>query len=561
MADKRVAILGGGVGGLTAAHELLRAGGFTVEVYERTDSPGGKAKSNTDPGSGTGGRPDLPGEHGFRFFPGFYWHVPDTMRRIPFGGGPQTVAENLIAAPLGGIAQEGKALFRFPTHVPHTLNDWRILLEDWFGRAELGLQPGEATYFVTRLLTFMATCEKRRFAQLENEDWWSYIGAATRSVQYRKLLARGLTRSLVAMRAEEANTRTVASILVQMIMSMTSQSGTMDRVLNAPTSDAWVTPWMTLLNSNGARFKFTPNTEIMSLATDGTNITGVTVRDGTGTHAIQADYYVAAFPVEVAKQLLVPLAATAPSLGRIANLKTEWMNGLQFYLRRDVPITSGHVICADSPWAVTAISQQQFWNGVPLDQLGDGTVRGLISIDISDWTQPGNKVTNKRADQCTRDEIVGEVFAQLTAHLSTTTDPIVQADLHSSFLDPSITFPGTPPVDNSQPLLVNTKGSWANRPEARTEIANLFLASDYVRTNVDLATMEGANEAGRRAVNALLAASGSSAAPCEVRIYAEPAVFDTLKRIDETFFNLGLPNPGFEFLESLNGIGAFFGFT
>ncbi|MBL6615595.1 MAG: FAD-dependent oxidoreductase [Reyranella sp.] len=559
MANKKVAILGGGVAGLTAAHELMRCGGFDVEVFEKADTPGGKAKSNTKPNSGTGGRKNLPGEHGFRFFPGFYVHVPDTMSRIPFGAAPHTVVENLVAAPLGGIAQEYKPLFTFPTHAPRTLDDWRIVFQDWFARDELGLQPGEALYFITRLLTFMATCEKRRFKELEKSNWWDYIGANTRSMQYRKLLARGLTRSLVAMRAEDANTRTVASILVQMIMSMTSQSGTMDRVLNAPTSDAWITPWVTDLTNQGV--KFTCNTEVVSLLATGTNITSVTVRDSGGVESpIQADYYIAAFPIEVAQKLLTPLGASAPSLGAIKDLRTEWMNGLQIYLTRDVPITPGHVICADSSWAVTAISQQQFWPGDPLGQHGDGTVKGLISIDISDWTKPGTKVTNKPADQCTEDEIVKEVFAQIRAHLAATTDPIAQADFDTWFLDPSISFPGMPPVSNSQPLLINTAGSWANRPNAQTEIANLFLASDYVRTNVDLATMEGANEAARRAVNALLGASGSSAQPCQVWTYKEPAVFEPLKQIDEAFFNLGLPNPGFEFLQSMGNIGSFLGF-
>ena len=32
----------------------------------------------------------------------------------------------------------------------------------------------------------------------------------------------------------------------------------------------------------------------------------------------------------------------------------------------------------------------------------------------------------------------------------------------------------------------------------------MFLAADYVRTNTDLTTMEGANEAARRAVNCII---------------------------------------------------------
>ncbi len=64
-----VAVLGGGVGGLTAAHELADRG-FDVTVYERRDANafGGKARPMPVPGSGTGGREDLPAEHGFRFF-------------------------------------------------------------------------------------------------------------------------------------------------------------------------------------------------------------------------------------------------------------------------------------------------------------------------------------------------------------------------------------------------------------------------------------------------------------------------------------------------------------
>src|SRR5205085_2138500 len=95
-AGKRVAVLGGGMAGLAAAHELIERG-FTVTVYEPT-ALGGKARSIPVPGTATGGRRDLPGEHGFRFFPGFYHHVPDSMRRIPFGNNPNGVHDNLVSA-------------------------------------------------------------------------------------------------------------------------------------------------------------------------------------------------------------------------------------------------------------------------------------------------------------------------------------------------------------------------------------------------------------------------------------------------------------------------------
>jgi len=268
---------------------------------------------------------------------------------------------------------------------------------------------------------------------------------------------------------------------------------------------------------------------------------------------VTADYYLAAFPVEVAQTLFTaPILNAAASLRGIPDLRKEWMSGLQFYLGRDVRCCAGHIICADSPWAVTCISQPQFWDGVDMSKFGDGSIQGLISIDISDWNTPGSKTTTKTAQQCTSaQEVANEAWAQLVDHLIATNDPLMSGDQKDWFLDPAITFPMM--AENSEPLLVNTIDSWKKRPRATTEISNLFLASDYVQTNTDLATMEGANEAGRHAVNGILTASGSTAPLCEIWEFKEPDAFKPLKAIDETLFNLGLPHLGFMLLRFMAG--------
>ena len=53
--SQKVIILGGGIAGLSAAHELVERS-FDVEVYELLPIPGGKARSFPVPGSGTDGR-------------------------------------------------------------------------------------------------------------------------------------------------------------------------------------------------------------------------------------------------------------------------------------------------------------------------------------------------------------------------------------------------------------------------------------------------------------------------------------------------------------------------
>ena len=123
-----VAVLGGGVAGLSAAHELVERG-FAVTVYEQRDAPGGKARSIPVEGSGTGGRADLPGEHGFRFFPGFYRHLPDTMGRIPSGSPPtRTVRDHLVGATRILFAQAGGPNeIIAPAHLPESPDDFAVL--------------------------------------------------------------------------------------------------------------------------------------------------------------------------------------------------------------------------------------------------------------------------------------------------------------------------------------------------------------------------------------------------------------------------------------------------
>ena len=96
-------------------------------------------------------------------------------------------------------------------------------------------------------------------------------------------------------------------------------------------------------------------------------------------------------------------------------------------------------------------------------------------------------------------------------------------------------------VLNLEPLLVNQCDTWGIRPNAHTAIPNLFLASDYVKTNTDLATMEGANEAARRAVNSILQAEKSDEDYCDIWEMETPLLLKPLQALDRLNFEKGLP--------------------
>ena len=541
-----VVVLGGGMAGLTAAHELIERG-FAVTVYERT-ALGGKARSIGVPGSGVGGRRPLPGEHGFRFFPGFYHHVPDTMRRIPFPGNAHGVWDNMVAAngdvwyragdrPDGGPFGIGPS----PASVGSIDGLRRVLLDELGGH---DVPPQELAYFVERLLVFVTSSDERRFGQWEKVAWWDFIKAGSMSPQYQHELAAGLTRNLVAAKEKVASTRTIGHMGEAFVWNILGQGndGAPDRVLNLPTNEAWINPWVRLLRSRGVRFHV--GHEVEALETRGGRITAARVRDAQGRRrGVEADWFVLATPVERARKILGRnVRALDPALDGLDDLHVDWMTGIQFYLKRPADLTNGHITFLDAPWALTALTQAQFWSRRNFARdYGDGAAVDCLSVDVSDWDTPGI-LFGKPAKVCTHDEIAKEVWAQIKQH-HTAGDKLPDDILHSWFIDPGMRWDQHRGRNHNQtPLLVNTVDTWAKRPKAHTRVPNLFLAGDYVQTDVDLATMEGANESGRSATAALLQASGSKAQPPAMYTLYEAPFLAPAKAVDAQRYRAGQPN-------------------
>lgn len=538
--SKRVIVFGGGVAGLSAAHELCERG-FDVEVYERRNVPGGKARSVSGPT--LGGTLPLPGEHGFRFFPGFYRHLPDTMRRIPYCNNPGGVYDNLVDVDVSLITRGAHSPLPLLNHVPRSWSELELWIRELRYPSDLGLVGYDFRFFLAKIWRLMTSCQERRLAEYEKVAWWDFIDAEHRSPGYQQFLAKGLTTSLVAAQAHRASARTIGDIFIQLNLDVQVPGKTSDRVLAGPTNDVWIGPWLDYLTRRGVAYH--PATRLDQIELTGGMVSGAWVAQADGTRTrVQGDYYVCALPVEqMANQIIAQpeLVQVDPALANIVELRraVAWMNGGQFYLDRDVMLGVGHALLLTSPWSLTSISQAQFWRKFPIAQYANGEIRGILSVDISDWQStglpvPGTDQPFPPANQCKPPQIADQVWAQLKAGLNG--DGVARLPEHyvAWHLDQDIEYhPGVLPGDtNAEPLLVNDAGTWALRPQAHTAIANLFLASDYIQTYTDLATMESANEAARRAVNAILTASGVDAPPCQLWNLHEPDILAPLRALD-----------------------------
>jgi len=537
MTKTSIAIIGGGVAGLSAAHELAERG-FEVTVYEARRAVGGKAKSQPVVGSGTGGRRDLPGEHGFRFFPAFYRHVVDTMARIP--DGDVTVADHLRPAPEAALGlPDGQPLVRFLRRRPRRPSELAATFAAGF--QGLGVTAADLVRFGERVLRYYTSCPERRLAQYEGISWWDYLGGDRYSPAFQRYLA-AVPRVMVAMDPRHGSARTIGDISMQLLADQAGDGRQADRLLAGPTTETWIDPWRRHLEALGVRFK---RGAARAIRVRRKTIAAFELEDGT---LARADHYVCAVPIEAVRALIGPeLAALDPALARLQAMPaptfarmTAWMNGLQLYLRRDVPVVRGHMFYPESPWALTSVSQPQFWRerGALEARYGDGRVRGLISVDISDFGTAGTFV-GKAARDCTPAEIAREVWQHLRAALRTADGPLLDDDdLIGWHLDDELEARAGGGLINRAPLLVHPPGSWAVRPEAATAIPNLVLAGDFVRTSTDIASMEGANEAARRAVNAILDRVDSGAARCGLwpMQAREPAIYAAARRIDAQVF-------------------------
>ncbi|MEP6652443.1 MAG: FAD-dependent oxidoreductase [Myxococcales bacterium] len=568
---RQVVVVGAGVAGMTAAHELLERG-FQVTLLERRGGGeyGGRARSyRRRLFSLTGDRMNIeaPVEHGFRFFPGFYRNISDTMARIPLQGqavvdqAHRTVHDNLVHIDREWLSVSGKRVIDVPAATVGVRNPTQRLLDLLRVPKSLlgvGLTREDLEIFSDRMWQIASSCTARRNGEYEKLGWREFVESLDRSDEYYWYLASGLTRTLVAAKARKASAKTMGVTAFRLLMCLFEQDNTTDRVLNGPTNQAWFDPWLAHLHALAAEhqttFRLCQGAEVVGTdvetstarGSEPCRVVGLHVRS-TGAPGGRSrryvlrgfDHAVFALPMAALADLLnrdVPLADALghplrDNVTKLSRDHVDSMHGLQIFVRKRLPLNRGHQILLDSPWGLTSIAQGQFWKRNHLPR----RVADVLSVDISSWDLPSLAGT-KPAEDSTNLEIFQEVLRQLRNGLGSKF--LADRDVVGWYLDEGIKQP-------QEKLLVNNAGSWALRPTCRTNAPNVHLAGDYLRTFTDLACMEGANESARAAVNQILAAEGLRT---DCRVFdaedQEPAWLRPLKELDQLRFNRGLPWSG-----------------
>ncbi|TMQ08115.1 MAG: FAD-dependent oxidoreductase [Deltaproteobacteria bacterium] len=474
----------------------------------------------------------VPGEHGFRFFPSFYHHLFDTMKRIP-------IAEAAIGTSAKAVVDD----------VTLTTDSARSVFDALLSNdvIQLGLNPDgkRARSFeiprrpmhrlITRYTEYLTSSSERR-RKYEQQSWAEFLGLDDGgfSPVFAAHVSAG-AQALVAMSSETNDARTIGSIAMQLTLDQIrpNPGGYVDATLRGPTSIELFEPWRAYLESESVVFT---RGQLVGFCGHGMVVRPVfgcphepNPEDGFDVVPIDpADYYVITIPVDKFQGLFRPdgqpmarwrSPATAPTLidrealrraneqclrldrlergyppdppgersddiakllgfdtGDVAAAPDDgplrYMCGIQFYFESDVKVFLGHTLCLDSPWGVSYISQSQYWQDRSRGQSG---IRGIISAIFTRFEVKAadrNGQDAKPALACNPDEVADRVWTQIRDSWDEERfGKLPDPDYY--YIDESLHFDGQG-WSNATPYLVNQVKTWQDRGGLRVD------SGDYV---------------------------------------------------------------------------------
>lgn len=402
---KSAAVFGGGIAGLTVAHELSRRG-WSVTIFEANDEVGGFFRST---------RADrdrnMPSEYSWHGMGPWYHNVFDLMKQIPFDESG-TVYERSLSRPIdfGMVPDRGSAAFD-DTRWVNVRNMFRMTRLDCVRWAWLTLKTWTARRRSVEAYSRINAAEAYRplLTDLACRTWracfgpwvgsdWTNVSLHQVGLFFRKQLMSGPTHRHAADADGPA-------------WSQGARSGWL--LLRGPSSEAWFDPWVVEFERRGVRVLC--RSELARLDHEGGRIVQASLTSG---EVVQADLFVLATNPFAAAEVVARTPALAEQ-DQLRLLKPLIQDGphtqvsfrIAFAERIAWPRERTAVVIADSEYNLTLFAEEQVWaSGV---DLGDG-VASLWTGTACVARTPG-RLYGLPLERCTKEQFIAEVRAQLAS--------------------------------------------------------------------------------------------------------------------------------------------------
>lgn len=479
----RIVIMGAGVGGLSAAHQLLKSSEkHEIIIIERNKQIGGLARSKRS-------KNNLHAEYCWHVIGKNYYNLWKILEEIPFDD--STVSNNLkpITHYLYGregidsVYEENENSFLISSsfisyvkalHEMQTLN--RISLYDCY-----------------KLIHIFWLSNTKSLKELEFYDsilWKDFT--KDMSEEAKKWIADSPAIYL-GMDIDKLSVHTMLHLL-RPIKETTKKNDFY--TFNGTFDDKWFEPWRHHLENNGVKFI---RGEISYIAIDNDKIDFVAI----GKEIITGDIFINGLPVEVLGQLI-------PTYQQLATNSIQLQTQVLYFIDKKLKTNGPAIfIFPDTPWCLMVRSEGQVWSDptVKEDSIDtDFEYEDILSTGIGIWSRKG--LNGKTANQCTWDEIKEECWNQLKQS-KTLFEKVKTTDNHTfndvnivctSVWDSYIFDKGE--MKTWEPKFSNNINTLTLRPQVDDNyLKNLKHATGYTRTNANIFNMESACEAGCRAAH------------------------------------------------------------
>lgn len=475
-------VFGGGFAGLTAAHELVKAG-HTVVLYEKLDEIGGMARSKRVSNN-------VPTEHSWRGIGPFYANFRQIIQEIPTRTG--TVYDELskLATFLQVKDNEIDPNYIVAKHV--TLKDRMIT----------GLKIGKVIITGSHL-----------FATESVYDYF-YPKLSPAGQDYLKTLGPWLGLDLYSASMLDLSKLIEFGLVSHAHMHKDKNGKEWEHninqrwhVMNKPTSEAVFEPWRAHLESLGVVIVI--NSKLTDVRVGQDNLVESCVVDYD--QVITADNYVVAInPFEFA--VIVnqnPTLHNDPGMRKCETVIQDGPNEMisfQIALGEKINIVPDDIVFTfpDSEFNITLYFQEHFFDKNV--DLGNG-VQSLVSGTACLCSDPG-ALFGLPAKRCSKAQFISEIHHQISrcqqfqAYIalhngarSFSTFPIMQTEIWDEW---DFGEPGDL-AQNQSTKWVSSVTNNLHRPSQTTTFRNLFIAGAHTKTSTNIWSMEGAVESGKLA--------------------------------------------------------------
>jgi predicted NAD/FAD-dependent oxidoreductase len=442
-----VTIVGGGLAGMVSAYRLLQRG-CTVTLFEASDRLGGKAGSAVVDGYWE--------DHGYHIFPKWYLNIWQLIHELGIDANfmPIEVYYQLKA----GQFPDFKGL----KDIGSVQTAWSVI--------NSGIMP-----VPDMLLLLYAVLDLlcHRFDKANFLDETSVIGYL-QSRFYTDKQAVDELREMILKASSAPGYRLSARTLQTVLNNQMKYSTPMYHITIKSLQENFIDPIRAALEQfPNCSIRYLHTLEHM--ATDGKRITAMTFSTPQGEITHPVDRAIVTLPHENLAALLDgPLYEADPDLFDIKYLYSAQMAAMTIYTRQPIPnLPKEHVILTKSNYGLSFIDI-----GQTRPEVMRRTVLNVVAADYTPLSEVPDSI------------VEAAILTELRRFI-----PLEEANIERVYLQSHL----------KQPLFLNDAGMWQYRPVSKRAqgLGNLYLAGDYCRSKIDLATMEGAVSTGLLAAEAL----------------------------------------------------------